>query len=62
MSLAIRANLDAFEHEVERQGIAASRDEIARWVHWARAQADTVDPVKHGVFLQRFEGDDSSEE
>jgi len=55
----IRAYVDAVEQETEREGIVASREEIASW---ARAQADTIDPVKNGAFLQRFKGDGSSEE
>ncbi len=58
----IRAYVDAVEQESEREGIVASREEIARWARWARAQADTIDPVKNGAFLQRYKGDGSSEE
>jgi hypothetical protein len=54
----IRAYVDAVEHAVQREGIVASHEEIAHWAAWARTQADTIDPVKNGRFLQRFEEDD----
>ena len=39
----IRTYVDAIEQETEREGIVASREEIASWARWARAQADTIE-------------------
>jgi len=58
----IRAYVDAVEHAIERESVGASREEIAHWAAWARAQADSIDPVKSGRLLQRYEEDDSSDE
>jgi len=54
----IRVYVDAVERAIQREGIVASHEEIAHWAAWARTQADTIDPLKNGRFLQRFEEDD----
>ena len=58
----IRTYVHAVEHAIEREGINAPADDLARWVRWALEQADRIYPVKNGRFLQGYEGDDSSEE
>ena len=58
----IRAYVDAVERAIQREGTVTSNDDVAHWAAWARAQADTIDPVKNGRFLQRYEADDSSDE
>lgn len=58
----IRAYVDAVESAVAHEGVTATIEEIANWAEWARAQADTIDPVKNGRFLQRHEEDESSDE
>ncbi|NEU96926.1 hypothetical protein [Bradyrhizobium uaiense] len=58
----IRAYVRAVEQAAEREGIVAPADAVATWVHWALSQADRIDPVKNGRFLQGIESDDSSED
>jgi hypothetical protein len=37
-----------------------SPEEIERWSKWALAQADRIDPVKTGRFLEGIEAEDSA--
>lgn len=58
----IRAYVDAVKRAIQCDGTIAARDEITQWARWAQERADTIDPVKTGRFLQRYEDDEPSDE
>jgi hypothetical protein len=58
----IRAYVAAVKQAVDSDASAAQTNSLARWEGWALAQADRIDPVKNGQFLQGLEGDGSSDE
>lgn len=58
----IRAYVAAVKQAVDSDDLAPQAGVLARWENWALAQADRIDPVKNGKFLQGLEGDDASDE
>ncbi len=57
----IRAYVVAVRQALEVDGTLAATHAVARG-GWTLAQADRIDPVKNGKFLQELEGDGSSDE
>lgn len=48
----IRAYVHAVKQATTGGGIGATTDEVERWAQWALAEADRIDPVKNGRFLE----------
>lgn len=56
----IRAYVDAVRLTVARDTVSVSGDKVEQWSRWALAEADRIDPVKSGRFLQGHDEDDSA--
>lgn len=56
----IRAYVEAVRRTATRDSISGSSDEVERWSRWALAEADRIDPIKTGRFLQDGNADDST--
>ena len=48
----IRAYVHAVRQAAAGEGMNTPAEEIERWAHWALAEADRIDPVKTGRFLE----------
>jgi hypothetical protein len=48
----IRTYVHAVKQATTGEGIGATTEEIERWAQWALAEADRIDPVRNGRFLE----------
>lgn len=48
----IRAYVHAVKQATTGEGIGATTEEVERWAQWALAEADRIDPVRNGRFLE----------
>lgn len=48
----IRAYVYAVRLSAAGEGINAPAEEVERWAQWALAEADRIDPVRNGRFLE----------
>jgi len=51
----IRAYVSAVEHRLKQSHGHVEPNSLVRWKDWALTQADKIDPVKSGLFLQGLE-------
>jgi hypothetical protein len=56
----IRAYVEAVKTAVASESTSISPDAIARWLKWALAQADRIDPVTSARFLKGIEAQDDA--
>lgn len=56
----IRAYVDAVRRTAMGDTVSVSWDKVEQWSQWALAEADRIDPVKTGRFLQGHDEDDSA--
>lgn len=57
----IRAYVQAVKQAAAGEGSDATNEKIERWAHWALAEADRIDPVRNGRFLQPTDASDPTE-
>lgn len=58
----IRAYVHAVKQATTGEGTDATTEEVERWAQWALAEADRIDPVRNGQFLQPTSASDPTED
>jgi hypothetical protein len=56
----IRAYVAAVQAIVANETASISADKVQRWSEWALAQADRIDPVRSGHFIDSFDEKDDT--